>query len=98
VPGCSGFAMTARVIKRGTKVDVREVSGVSRLAMPRQAAGRLRDRLSENVRRRFVGRDAEITVFHELLNRYGQAALLWVYGPGGVGKSTLLHRFCPACH
>ena len=29
---------------------------------------------------------------HELLNRPGQAALLWVYGPGGVGKSTLLNR------
>jgi hypothetical protein len=85
--------MTARVIKRGTKVDVREVSGVSRLAIPRQAPGRLSDRLSENVRRRFVGRDAEITLFTELLNRPGQAALLWVYGPGGVGKSTLLHRF-----
>jgi AAA ATPase domain len=93
VPCCSGFAMTARVIKRGTKVDVREVSGVSRLAIPRQAPGRLSDRLSENVRRRFVGRDAEITLFTELLNRPGQAALLWVYGPGGVGKSTLLHRF-----
>jgi hypothetical protein len=89
----SGFAMTAGVIKRGTKVDVREVSGVSRLAIPRQTAGRLRDRLSENIRRRFVGRDAEITIFSELLNRSGQAALLWVYGPGGVGKSTLLHRF-----
>jgi hypothetical protein len=73
-------------------VDVREESDVSRPAIPRQAAGRLRERLSENLRRRFVGRDAEITVFTELLNRSGQAALLWVYGPGGVGKSTLLHR------
>ena len=92
VPGCSGVAMTARVIKRGTKVGVREESRVSQLAIPRQAAGRLRERLSENLSRRFVGRDAEITVFYELLNRSGQAALLWVYGPGGVGKSTLLHR------
>jgi hypothetical protein len=73
---------------RGTKVHVREEPAISR-----QAAGRLRERLSENLRRRFVGRDAEITVFTELLNRTGQAALLWVYGPGGVGKSTLLHRF-----
>ena len=84
--------MTARVIKRETKVDVREKSRVSRPAIPRQAAGRLRERLSENLRRRFVGRDPEITIFTELLNRSGQAALLWVYGPGGVGKSTLLHR------
>jgi hypothetical protein len=44
------------------------------------------------MRRRFVGRDAEITIFTNLLNRSEQAALLWVYGPGGVGKSTLLHR------
>jgi hypothetical protein len=80
------------MIKRGTKVGVGEESRVSRLAIPRQAGGRLRERLSENLSRRFVGRDAEITVFNELLNRSGQAALLWVYGPGGVGKSTLLHR------
>jgi hypothetical protein len=80
------------MIKRGTKVGVREESRVSWLAIPRQAGGRLRERLSENLSRRFVGRDAEITVFNELLNRSGQAALLWVYGPGGVGKSTLLHR------
>ena len=71
-------------------MDVQEQFGVSRPAISRQAAGRLHDRLSKNLRRRFVGRDAEITVFTELL-RSGQAALLWVYGPGGVGKSTLLH-------
>jgi hypothetical protein len=80
------------VIKRGSKVGVREEFAVRRLAVPRQAAGRLRERLSENLSRRFVGRDAEISVFNELVNRSGQAALLWVYGPGGVGKSTLLHR------
>ena len=73
-------------------MSVRQESSVSQLAIPRRAAGRLRERLSENLSRRFVGRDAEITVFHELLNRPGQAALLWVYGPGGVGKSTLLNR------
>jgi hypothetical protein len=72
-------------------VSVREESSVSQLAIPRQAAGRLRERLSENLNRRFVGRDAEITLFEDVLNS-GQAALLWVYGPGGVGKSTLLHR------
>jgi energy-coupling factor transporter ATP-binding protein EcfA2 len=75
----------------GTKVGVREKPRVSRPAIPRQAAGPLRERLSKNRRRRFVGRDAEITVFTALLNS-DQAALLWVYGPGGVGKSTLLHR------
>ena len=73
-------------------MSVQQESSVSQLAIPRRAAGRLRERLSENLSRRFVGRDAEITVFHELLNRPGQAALLWVYGPGGVGKSTLLNR------
>jgi len=83
--------MTARVIKRGSKVDVREAVGVGQLAIPRRAAGRLRERLSENLSRRFVGRDAEISLFKDVLNS-GQAALLWVYGPGGVGKSTLLHR------
>ena len=72
-------------------MSVREESSVSQLAIPRRAAGRLRERLSENLSRRFVGRDAEITLFKDVLNS-GQAALLWVYGPGGVGKSTLLHR------
>jgi hypothetical protein len=84
--------MTARVIKRGTKVDVREEVGVGRSAKPHQIAGRLGERLSQSMRRRFVGRDAEITIFTELLNLSEQAALLWMYGPGGVGKSTLLHR------
>jgi hypothetical protein len=84
--------MTARVIKQGTKVDVREEVGVGRSAIPRRTAGRLGERLSQSTRRRFVGRDAEITIFTDLLNRSEQAALLWVYGPGGVGKSTLLHR------
>ena len=72
-------------------MSVREESSVSQLAIPRRAAGRLRERFSENLSRRFVGRDAEITLFKDVLDS-GQAALLWVYGPGGVGKSTLLHR------
>jgi Mrp family chromosome partitioning ATPase len=72
-------------------VSVRQEFSVSQLAIPRRAAGRLHERLSENLSRRFVGRNAEITLFEDVLNS-GQAALLWVYGPGGVGKSTLLHR------
>ncbi len=72
-------------------MSVRSESNVSQLAIPRRAAGRLRERLSENLSRRFVGRDAEITLFENVLNS-GQAALLWVHGPGGVGKSTLLQR------
>jgi hypothetical protein len=52
---------------------------------------RLADRLGAARRAQFVGREAEVALFREAL----EAAelpfhLLHVYGPGGIGKSTLL--------
>jgi hypothetical protein len=57
---------------------------------PRNLAGRLgsaRDRT-------FVGRHRELSRFRAALNgEPGSAVVLYVHGPGGVGKSTLLRRF-----
>lgn len=55
---------------------------------------RLRDRLDAARRSYFVGREAELNFFRETL----EAAVfpffvLYVYGPGGIGKSTLLGEY-----
>jgi len=39
---------------------------------------------------RFSGRTAELAIVDELLDRGGSHRLLYVHGPGGVGKSALL--------
>ncbi|WP_327587239.1 ATP-binding protein [Nonomuraea sp. NBC_00507] len=40
----------------------------------------------------FVGREEELTAFSSTLCG-GGPSVLWVHGPGGIGKSTLLRRF-----
>ena len=58
------------------------------------SAGSLRDRLAAASSRRFVGRRAEVEAYHRLLAEPdATTSLLWVHGPGGVGKSTLLRHF-----
>lgn len=43
---------------------------------------------------RFVGREAELALFRQaLLADEPDFALLYIYGPGGVGKTTLLHEY-----
>ncbi|WKX68586.1 AAA family ATPase [Streptomyces sp. XD-27] len=56
-----------------------------------QHAGRLEARLQAARRRTFVGRKEELAVFEEALGT--GARVLFVHGPGGVGKSALLERF-----
>ncbi|MFI8933330.1 ATP-binding protein [Streptomyces sp. NPDC053474] len=56
-----------------------------------QRAGRLEGRLQAARQRAFVGRKEELAVFEEAL--YTGARVLFVHGPGGVGKSALLGRF-----
>lgn len=41
----------------------------------------------------FVGRAAERTLFGEVLSGESDTRLVWIHGPGGVGKSSLLKAF-----
>jgi hypothetical protein len=50
----------------------------------------LGERLRDLRRRSFVGRDPEVAAFRSAL---ADSGLLFVHGPGGVGKSALLDRF-----
>jgi hypothetical protein len=57
-------------------------------------AGRLADRLAAARRGRFVGREAELALFRTaLLADEPPFAVLYIYGPGGVGKTTLLREY-----
>ncbi len=57
-------------------------------------ATRLADRLNQARRQRFVGRSAELELFRRALKRSEvDFALLFIHGPGGVGKTTLLREF-----
>jgi hypothetical protein len=71
--------------------------------MTSPTAENLGKRLERERVRRFVGRAAELQLFSTWLEASSnrEAALngqepfnvLWVYGPGGIGKSTLLRAF-----
>jgi len=54
----------------------------------------LGERLRTARRRAFVGRSAELALFRSALaGAPGSGAVLYLHGPGGVGKTTLLRRF-----
>ncbi len=58
------------------------------------APSRLADRLLEAVHRRFVGREAPCALFESALTANTLPFfLIHVDGPGGLGKTTLLHEF-----
>lgn len=52
----------------------------------------LSDEAQRLLRERFVGRSSEIAVFDGILAAEG-SRILWLFGPGGIGKSTLLRCF-----
>lgn len=55
---------------------------------------RIADRLSATRHKRIVGRTEERALFQKALeSREADFLVLNLYGPGGVGKSTLLHAF-----
>jgi hypothetical protein len=41
---------------------------------------------------RFVGRAAEVATLEDLLSEEPQRRIVWLHGPGGIGKSTLLRE------
>jgi hypothetical protein len=76
--------------------------------MTPRAAENLSKRLQRERVRRFVGRAAEIDLFRAWLEASETSdvtsgsqepfSVLWVYGPGGIGKSTLLRAFAESAH
>jgi len=55
---------------------------------------RLADRLSQSRRQRFVGRGAELELFRAALgSKTPEFPVLHIFGPGGMGKTTLLREF-----
>lgn len=61
-------------------------------------AGTMADRVAAGRRLRFVGRSAELELFDSLVQApSGQGAVVFVHGPAGVGKTTLLRRFAASC-
>jgi DNA-binding SARP family transcriptional activator len=59
---------------------------------------RLAARLESARRRSFVGRDDELALFSGVLGSVSPPyAVLYIYGPGGVGKSTLLAEYARQC-
>jgi DNA-binding SARP family transcriptional activator len=70
---------------------------VARATQPAPAA-RLGARLVSARRRSFVGRSDELTLFADALaEQEPPFAVLHIYGPGGVGKTTLLAEFARLC-
>jgi hypothetical protein len=53
-------------------------------------------RLREARRAVFVGREREQKRFHEILTGAEAPGILWLHGPGGVGKSSLLREWALA--
>lgn len=61
-------------------------------------AGKISDRIRAERSRQFVGRKAELDIFGAILtSRDLPVAVLQVYGPGGVGKTTLVRRLEADC-
>jgi hypothetical protein len=61
---------------------------------PTRPSSRLGDRLTANRRRRFVGRGTEIDLFRQaFLADDLPFVVLHVYGPGGIGKTSLLREY-----
>ncbi len=61
-------------------------------------ASRVGDRLSSARQRRFVGRDEELALFQTALAAPTLPfCVLFIHGPGGVGKTSLMGQFVASC-
>src|SRR5215468_1600364 len=62
-------------------------------------ASRLADHLSAARHRTFVGRETERNYFRQLITSHELPFyVLQIFGPGGVGKTTLLKEFVSICN
>lgn len=60
--------------------------------------GKLSDRIQAERRRQFVGRTEEKALFASVIAQSPLPLLVWsIYGPGGVGKTTLLRQIEGMC-
>lgn len=59
----------------------------------KSGGGTLAARLAERDHARFSGRKAELAFLERCLSDDPQACVVFVHGPGGIGKSTLLREF-----
>ncbi len=76
----------------------RDVSCPDRDRKVKEMAQRLADRLLAARRKRFVGRESERELFRcALAAEELPFFVLHIYGPGGVGKTTLLKEFAGIC-
>ncbi len=71
-----------------------EITARSRSGPP--PAATVADRLRGARRRAFVGRAAELELFRSALDAPESFSVLWVHGPGGVGKTALLGAMAEA--
>ncbi len=59
---------------------------------------RLEGKLASERQRHFVGRAAETHIFGDLIADEEQSSkFLYLYGPPGIGKTTLIHHFVDQC-
>jgi AAA ATPase domain len=67
--------------------------------VPPPAGSRLADRLAAARRRGFVGREPEIRLFRAAVTSPELPfQVLYIHGPGGVGKTSLLREFGQTCN
>jgi DNA-binding SARP family transcriptional activator len=87
-------AIVDAAIERMPRAAPAAVAAPTMPARPATGSTRLASRLASARRRSFVGRDDELAMFAAALKEdESPFAVLHVYGPGGVGKSTLLSEF-----
>jgi DNA-binding winged helix-turn-helix (wHTH) protein len=80
-----------RTLPRRGYVLVTDESGLG--TVPQEGLTSIGDRLSAMASRRFVGRQSELALLREAISpNLPGMPLFFVYGPGGIGKTTLIEH------